>query len=281
LNNDNAYYAGSSTFSFALPENIILFNRTNSGQLVGPTSYHHRYVMMLNYGGEMSVVVDNFIFVCSPGRAMLIFPNQFHHYIVNANKDIAWLFITFELHDEDLLKPLRNMPVPFAPANNYINLLVDLYATPSSGGKPLDNEVTLLTSLVLHQLVSSAPSVVEGGQNAGAGQSGDNFIHQINNWIYSNLDQNFTIKDIAEKFSLSESHLRSVYRKKVGLSLGVYIKHMKVRKSLWLMKTSDVKLSEIAAACGYGSLVAFTYAFRRAIGESPGEYRRKYLSKRE
>jgi AraC-like DNA-binding protein len=41
-----------------------------------------------------------------------------------------------------------------------------------------------------------------------------------------------------------------------------------------MLRRSDAKLAQVARRVGYESEVAFHRAFKRALGSSPGEYRR-------
>jgi len=52
-----------------------------------------------------------------------------------------------------------------------------------------------------------------------------------------------------------------------------------MQKALQLLRERDRKLVEIAHSVGYESDAAFSKAFKRFVGQTPGEYRHNGISK--
>jgi AraC-like DNA-binding protein len=108
-----------------------------------------------------------------------------------------------------------------------------------------------------------------------AEKASGNFIDEVNKYIYSRLHRPLSISELAKKFSYSASHFRAVYRKEMGISVGRYIKEMKLCKAQSYLGTTDMSVSEIAEACGYESLYSFSHAFKNYMKMSPADFRRK------
>ena len=53
-----------------------------------------------------------------------------------------------------------------------------------------------------------------------------------------------------------------------------YLTRLRLNAAGERLRSSDAKLSAIAAAVGYESVAAFVKAFKRYLGVTPGEYRR-------
>lgn len=52
----------------------------------------------------------------------------------------------------------------------------------------------------------------------------------------------------------------------------------RLRKAQWMLRTSDASVSEIASSVGYFEVSSFSHAFRRWVGESPRDYRRRVVA---
>lgn len=101
------------------------------------------------------------------------------------------------------------------------------------------------------------------------------FLRQVTEIIENNLEtEKLDIAFIAEKMCMSHSTL---YRKIKGLtemSANEYIRKIKMRKSLSLMK-DGYSISEIAFMLGFSSTAYFRQCFKDEYGMSPTEYQKK------
>lgn len=94
--------------------------------------------------------------------------------------------------------------------------------------------------------------------------------------ITENLDQNFTIAELARRFELSETALKNCFRSMYGNSLYAYLKEARMNRAASLLLTDrERKISDIALSVGYSTPGKFSVAFKSVFGKTPGEYRRK------
>lgn len=274
------YYVGTPNRDALLPHNVILFRRTNR-RFLGPLkAYHHRFVLVTSCAGAGSVIIDDRSFRLTPGMSVLIFPHQFHHFMDIANEDLAWLFVTFEHTSPDYCRPLRSMPVQLSPPA--VDTLVRLSATyrPPRRAGPTDTDRTvMLTGLALNELlqsVSDHPPVRRRLPRA----EHDTRIDHINTFVARHLDSPLPLADLARRFALSESHLRLLYRRVTGMSLGSYISRMRINRASGLLLNSEMQVTEVAHECGYDTVYSFSRAFKRAVGVSPRRYRNRLTAPR-
>lgn len=73
---------------------------------------------------------------------------------------------------------------------------------------------------------------------------------------------------------LSGSQIRRLFRKHLRVSPRGWLRRERLMYAQSLMVDGDAKLTEIAGACGYCDVYHFTREFTRAIGVSPGAWRR-------
>ncbi|HEX6187366.1 MAG TPA: helix-turn-helix transcriptional regulator, partial [Pyrinomonadaceae bacterium] len=57
-------------------------------------------------------------------------------------------------------------------------------------------------------------------------------------------------------------------------TLGEYVRHIRVQRSLELMPRRNLTLTEIATTCGFADQSHFTRSFKQIMGVRPSTYRR-------
>lgn len=99
----------------------------------------------------------------------------------------------------------------------------------------------------------------------------------IQNYMEENFcDPNLSLQGAAEKIRISPSYLSKVLKKEIGLSFIDFLTQLRIRKATQLMKDPSEKIHEIAEKVGYGDQHYFSTAFKKTLGISPTEYRRRW-----
>jgi AraC family transcriptional regulator len=86
------------------------------------------------------------------------------------------------------------------------------------------------------------------------------------------LDASPTLTELAELCSISVRQLTRAFRTSRGCSIGDYIAQNRIDRSRRLLEEGE-SIKAVAYTLGFASTAAFTYAFRRATGLTPGQYR--------
>lgn len=92
--------------------------------------------------------------------------------------------------------------------------------------------------------------------------------------LHSDPARPWTVEMLADQVALSRSALASKFTRLVGEPPLHYLKRVRLDAAARRLRGTNDKLFVIAAAVGYDSAAAFTRAFERYVGVSPGEYRR-------
>ena len=99
----------------------------------------------------------------------------------------------------------------------------------------------------------------------------DDIIHYINH----NYTQNITLENIAPLFGYNSSYLGKLFAKKAGENFNAYVDHIRIEHSKKLLLNDNAKVYEIAEKVGYRSVDYFHIKFKKYVGQSPAEYRKK------
>jgi AraC family transcriptional regulator len=83
-----------------------------------------------------------------------------------------------------------------------------------------------------------------------------------------------TIADVAAECRLTASHFARAFRKTTGVAPHKYLSDLRIEEAKRVMLTTKLPLADTALICGFGDQSYFTRVFSRAVGCSPGTWRR-------
>ncbi|MCX4469714.1 Bifunctional transcriptional activator/DNA repair enzyme AdaA [Micromonospora sp. MW-13] len=83
------------------------------------------------------------------------------------------------------------------------------------------------------------------------------------------------IPALARIAHVSEAHFIRTFRATFGETPHRYLQRRRVERAMYLLTQTDLDVTEICYAVGFGSLGTFSRTFRQIVGEPPTEYRRR------
>jgi AraC family transcriptional regulator len=86
------------------------------------------------------------------------------------------------------------------------------------------------------------------------------------------VEQIPTLSELAALCKLSARQLTRGFRASRGCSIGAYVAGRRIERAKQLL-ASDQSIKTVAYSLGFTSSSAFCFAFRRATGITPGEFR--------
>lgn len=270
-----SYFQGRGGYTpLPAPTDVLLFlrrHRNDLQQQALQNRSHHRWVLLFNLETAGQVHVDHRSTPLQPGQAMLIMPYQFHHYTHLEASELQWLFCTFDMDHSPLLDRLRHQVVDLNPALRELqDTLVKLWHR--SGDDPESGPVlrALLSYLLLNlRLLPASPT------SPPPTDAEPRFLEQLHRVLEDRVNPVTTAAGISERLGVSASGLRSRFRSVAGVPLGEYLRNYRLNRSMALLRTTTLPISEIAIESGYDSPQAFSRAFRNATGQTPRAYRNK------
>lgn len=87
------------------------------------------------------------------------------------------------------------------------------------------------------------------------------------------------LSDMAHECGLSVSHFTRAFRNSFGKSPYRWLLERRIDRAKALLMTSDLPIADIAIRSGFSDQTAFTRAFGRVVGNSPGRWRRHATSR--
>jgi transcriptional regulator GlxA family with amidase domain len=144
--------------------------------------------------------------------------------------------------------------------------------------------------LVRRELGSAATNVIarrmvvppqrDGGQRQYIDQPipvrcSEGFAPQLD-WILSNLDRPHTVATLADRAHMSARTFARRFVEETGTTPMQWVTDQRVLYARRLLEESDLDIDRIADRAGFGTATLLRHHFRRIIGVTPSDYRRRF-----
>ena len=103
----------------------------------------------------------------------------------------------------------------------------------------------------------------------------DPFVGLAFRFIQRHACQGINVDDVLKVVPMSRTALDLAFRQFVGRSLHQEISRIRIERSRQLLLETDLRVADVASRCGFSTVEYFSAAFKREVGHSPTEFRRK------
>jgi YesN/AraC family two-component response regulator len=87
-------------------------------------------------------------------------------------------------------------------------------------------------------------------------------------------DPNLSLEWLGEKFGMNGKYLSKLFKEAFGMKFVDFLIDLRLDYAKKLLMETDWSVQEIAEKIGYSSPVSFIRMFKKAVGVSPGDYRK-------
>ena len=126
-----------------------------------------------------------------------------------------------------------------------------------------------LLEIFAEQLSEAANRIVVAAEN-----EEPPLIAKARKHIAAHAEADLSLDAMAEELHVSTFHFCKTFRKATGLTFTEYLARVRVEKARLQLGDPNLRVSEIAFACGFGSLGHFNRTFKRIVGLAPTDFRR-------
>lgn len=102
----------------------------------------------------------------------------------------------------------------------------------------------------------------------------DSVIASTIEYLSANIEENPSVKELAERLNISEVYLRRKFKEKIGVSPAKYRNELRLSKAISYLKFGDISIQEISDTLGYSTVSHFIKEFKRRFECSPLKYRK-------
>lgn len=94
-------------------------------------------------------------------------------------------------------------------------------------------------------------------------------------FVEANYAKNFKISELADACHMSETHFRRVFQERMNMTPVEYINFVRIKKACDLIDKTDISMEEVAEKVGFVTPSTFNRNFRRIIGTSPYQWKKR------
>lgn len=172
---------------------------------------------------------------------------------------------------EKLLGKL-SLPPPFS--DTFKELFGRLYreTTSAAPGHRMNCKAYLI--LILTEICRTK-AILGGGESGVVDDTGTTPLSRVLAFINQNFLRDLSLDEIAVAGRLSRTYISEFFHERTGMHLVKYIHILRMEKARQLLLAEpEIRVSELAARCGFSDACYFAKIFRETLGCSPSKYRR-------
>ncbi|WP_339265887.1 response regulator [Paenibacillus sp. FSL R5-0470] len=121
-------------------------------------------------------------------------------------------------------------------------------------------------------------------------QEAINLLYQVKSNIYrkevlriteilqENVENKITLDRLAQEVNMNVNYLCRVFKQDTGRSIVQYMNELKINKAIELLKLPDTRIKEVASQVGIDDPFYFNRVFKKIVGLSPSDFRKKLLA---
>lgn len=100
-------------------------------------------------------------------------------------------------------------------------------------------------------------------------------VYEIQKEFESNCKEEYSLKQLSEKYHISVSTLSHQFKKITGFSVFEYLYLCRIARAKYLLTKTNLSISEIVEECGFNDNSNFSRTFKRNIGVTPSAFRNR------
>lgn len=107
-----------------------------------------------------------------------------------------------------------------------------------------------------------------------------NLLCTILEFIERNFRESITLKELARQIGYSYNYLSNYINKNLSASFSTLVNDYRVNYAKYLMKSSDMNMTEISNACGFITIRNFNRCFLQSQKMTPKQYKKSVVASR-
>lgn len=177
----------------------------------------------------------------------------------------------------------RLMPQLTSLSHSYEEALSAVRRAERSGQILFFDDMERGHSLVVRRLMLRDPRVwtsarQEDGETAHP--EGQAFITKAIQYLDKHFYKSVSLETVAEHVGLSPFYFSKLFREEAGITFIDYLTRLRIKEAKRLLLETDHSLKRICFEVGYRDPNYFSRVFKKTIGMSPSDFRRKHTKKR-
>lgn len=244
------------------------------------TQFHDYYELYFLLSGEREFFIESKLFLLQSGSFCIVPPFSIHKTEGEAYERIN-LYVSKNLLTDSENAFLQNISEQCAFVFNrkqlqfIIPLLKEASEVETADASKKRNFILSFIKTVIAYMQTQMLTPLTPTGTLNSPKHSDTLILQIVAYINKEYQQKLTLDMLAKKFYLSKNTLCKRFRDQMNCSPIQYAVYTRLNKAKMYLSSTDKNVSEIAGLCGFPSANYMGIIFKKQIGISPLNYRKK------
>ena len=97
--------------------------------------------------------------------------------------------------------------------------------------------------------------------------------------VHAEMEGDLSLEELADAAGLSIAHFSQMFRESTGQSPHQFVLHRRADLAKEMLRAAEMRVLDVAVACGFKTQQHFARVFRRVCGASPTEYRQEFVQR--
>lgn len=240
----------------------------------GPAIRNHYLLHYILSGKGTFSPADGSKYKLAAGQAFLIHPNSISFYYADDQEPWHYIWLEFD-----------GLKAPSFLLEAGLTIKSPIYTPLSTSCKELETQLTFLIDhhdgspleligtlyFILDTLIKTSMS--KNPQKEGNLQ--EFYVREAINYIERNYDKNIGVDDIANWCNLNRSYFGKIFRDTVLVTPRDFLIKYRMHQACDLLKNKNRSIADIAESVGYENAFNFSRAFKKVMGMSPREWKKR------
>jgi AraC family transcriptional regulator len=98
-------------------------------------------------------------------------------------------------------------------------------------------------------------------------------LRAITELVHAKIEEELTLVEMAQSVELSPAHFSRMFREATGETPHQFVLRNRIERAKQMLRVPEVRVLDVAVACGFKTQQHFARVFRHVCGASPREYR--------
>lgn len=234
---------------------------------------HYSVEIVYMRSGSAVAYIDSDAFEINSGDLLIVFPNRIHRFEDRKEGNQYDLFIVnpdivAELSRRISAENPQNPVIQNVAKNERLHSLIKILSDVNNF--PQTYRETMLKGYFLAFFSEVLEMLPMRSNKPDENQA----MRTVIQYCAQNFTKELSLTILEEELHLNKYYISHLFGDKLGMRFNDYINSLRISESCRLLRMSDLNITEISGASGFGTLRTFNRAFIKQIGMSPSEYRK-------
>ncbi len=254
-----------------------------------PRHSHPLFEINLVLSGSQTMKINGIEYAQNPGDAIIVRPGDVHSSRAAGGGSLTYYCLHFDVDDrcfrELLCKNQDHFYASDSPLAGRIRSALDSLIGLTRGGAGWKTGERMMAMSVIFELFAGISECIanqeEEFQHSSAARIAADMAGQLERHAAGGNRDSVRERDIVNRIArhigYSTSSCNRMFHQVYGLSPRQYLSSLKLKKAKLLLLEPDLPVESVSDQLGYGSVAHFSRQFKRWTGESPMQFKSRFI----